>query len=355
MLESDVAQGIEEVMASMQRSGRPFHTANGQINTRCGFCGDSSKNASSRHFYLALEYPHPAFCQRCNFSSGELTPEILEALGAEDADAYARAVTKDRNRAGRRKRRGGLHLGAARLRMEIPPPDRSDPMDRAAIGYLEGRLGLDLSEREIQRYKIVCCGLFGLLDANGITDVTVKAHEAKRLNDTCVGWLSADESYAIFRNTDEEWEARGGRRYTNYRIHQSWEGSKVFACRQDVDLLAGEFQVVASEGIIDLIAIEREFYPEERWEPHFIGAACNGSTHAALLRMVLGLGVLSPRVDLYPDKEEGSMRKVRAALAGESPFFAEPGFRLRAFQNDFPGEKDFGVPRERMNRVRARA
>jgi hypothetical protein len=360
MHEDEVAEGMKAVVEAIERSGRSYQIRNGELNLRCPVCGDSSKSLQSKHFYIKMDYPHPSMCQRCGFRSGELTVEVLESLGAaeRDAGAYARAIGKDQRRSGRGRRRGGPRLGLGRERLAVPPPDRSDPQDAAALGYVERRLGLSLEDRECQRYKIVACGLFGFLAANGVSELTVHQREADRLNDTCVGFLSADESYVVFRTLDEEHVRRGGRRYTNYRVFKEWEGSKVFACRADVDLLSPTFTVVQAEGVLDLIGVERAYYAEERWRPDFVGVANNGSAHGSTLRMLIGLGIIGAAVELHIDNEQDSkgrtnIEKARMMVRHDSAFFRARSFRMRVWQNEFgpPAEKkDFGVPRSQMER-----
>ena len=347
--------GFQSVLDAIERSGRPFQIRNGECNTGCPVCGDSRKSVYHRHFYLNLTAPHPWFCQRCGASGSYLNVEILEGLGAAERDAavYVRGVEKQERRSGRSRRRPPS-LAAGSSRLIIPQPDRGNADDLAAIGYIEDRIGRkELSPREIERYRIIACGLYGFLEANGIDELTVHQREGDRLNETCVGFLSADESYVIWRTMDEEHVKAGGRRYTNYRVFPEWEGSKSFACRADVDLLLPRHRVVCSEGIIDLIQIEREYYPEARWEAGHIGVATCGASHETILRQLLTLGVLSQNVDLYIDnKDDGQpdvalisrARKIRET----SPFFQTPEFRMAVYRNTHPGEKDFGVLPERL-------
>ena len=351
-------EGIQSVLDAIERTGRIFSIRNGECNTRCPFCGDSTKSSQSKHFYISLTGSHPCFCQRCNYRSGSITSEVLEALGAAERDAsvYVRQVMKAERLSGR-SRRSGPTLGLGRAqRLVIPQPDRSNPDDAAAVGYIEGRLGgAPLEAREIERYRLVTCGLFGLLAANGIDELTLdprQMREADRLNETCVGFLSADESYVIFRTMDDEYVRRGGRRYTNYRIYREWEGSKSFACRADVGLLVPRHRVVCSEGIIDLIQIERQFYPEARWLPDHVGMATCGASHETVFRQLFGLGFLSLDAELYIDNEPGMLQRARR-LPQSSPFGQTGGFSLAVYANAFPGEKDFGVLPEKIRRVRA--
>ena len=356
---SEFAEGIQSVLDAIERAGRFFRVRNGECNVRCPVCGDSTRNAMHAHMYINLTPPHKVFCQRCGYRAGHLTVEILEGLGAAERDAsvYIRQVEKQERRSGRSRRRAPS-LAAGSSRLIIPQPDRANADDAAAVGYVERRLGgPPLSAREIERYRVVTCGLYGFLAANDVDQLTVHDREADRLNETCVGFLSADESYVIFRTMDDDFVRRGGRRYTNYRIFPEWEGSKSFACRADVDLLRPHHDVVCAEGIIDLIQIERSFYPERRWDPGHVGVATCGASHEVMLRQLLSLGLLSQHVDLYIDNQDdgtpdrGLIQRARR-IRESSPFFATPEFRLSVFRNAFPGEKDFGVPADRHNRTR---
>ena len=272
---------------------------------------------------------------------------------------YVRQVEKQERRSGR-SRRKPPSLAAGTSRLVIPQPDRGNPDDLAAIQYIEKRIGGDpLSPEEVERYRIVTCGLYGFLEANGVDQLTIHEREADRLNETCVGFLSADESYVIFRTMDADFVRRGGRRYTNYRIFPEWEGSKSFACRADVDLFLPKHSVVCSEGIIDLIQIERQYYPEERWKPGHIGVATCGASHEVMLRQLLTLGILSQDVSLYIDNrddgtpDDGLIYRARK-IPEASPFFQTPEFRMSVYRNTHPGEKDFGVLPERLNRARVK-
>jgi len=346
---------FQSVIDALERSDRHYKVRNGQINLRCPICGDSA-TLNHAHMYVSLERPHPWMCQRCGAKGGYLTSELLEALGCAEREAaqYARDVMKAERRGGGIRRRGP-RLAAGEGRLELPPPDRNDRRQLAGLRYIERRIGGELEDREIVRYKIVT-SLYAFLDANGIQDVTVHQREADRLDETCIGFLSADESYIVFRTLDEDYVARGGRRYTNFRVYQEWEGSKMFVVRHNVDLLSPRHTIVLGEGVLDLIGAERAFYPDQRWEPDFVGAACCGSAHGAALRSLIGLGLLSPDVDLHADREPGALKKLKN-LRDESPFFRTPGFRLRVFQNHFDAslpKEDFGVPAERIRRVQAR-
>ena len=341
---------IQFVIDAIARTGKPYSIRNNELNTRCGFCGDSVKNAFHKHFYINLSAPHPCFCQRCGFRSGMITSEVLEALNAAERDAsvYVRQLEK-KARSSRKERRRPPSMITDGQRMIIPLPDRTNEEDRNTIEFLEKRLQSPISEKEIERYRIITCGLYGFLQLNDISELTIHQREADRLNESCIGFLSSDESYIIFRTMDDEYVKNGGRRYTNYRIHNSWEGSKSFSSRSDINLLAPEYKVVCAEGIIDLIQIEKTYYNENRWSDSFIGVATCGSTHETVLRQLLVDGIINQSLDLYIDNDtSGAVDKKLLAAAKRipsvSPFFQTNSFEMKVYRNSYPGSKDFGIP-----------
>ena len=155
---------------------------------------------------------------------------------------------------------------------------------------------------------------------------------------------------------DDRHVAAGGRRYTNYRLYQEWEGSKSFACRADIDILSPSFNVVCAEGIIDLIQIEKTFYTESRWNSNHIGLATCGATHDAILRQIVSVGIINQNLDLYIDnKSDGTVDPVLVGdarkLPTKSPFFSNRDyFKMSVYRNGFKGEKDFGIPRDKVDR-----
>lgn len=340
---------FQAILDAMDRSGRLYRIHNGECNTRCPFCGDSVKNARSMHFYINMEYPHPMFCQRCGYKEGNLTIEAVEALeiAEKDVSVYARVVAKNLRTS--RKRNRSMNGKTADFRLILPKPDPNDEYDMAALRYLEERVGGEpFTDQELERYKVICTGLYSVLNVNNIDELNVKQREGDRLNDDCIGFLSADESYIILRNTK-----KNGPRYTNYRVYGSWEGSKTFVCRSDVDILSERFHVVQTEGIIDLIQVERTFYKEERWKPNFIGIASCGSAHPAVLRLIMSHGVLSVDLDLYIDDEPKTLKDAKY-FKKASPFFQTKFFTMKVWKNAFSGEKDFGVHQDKIHRVQVR-
>lgn len=350
---------FQTVLDALERSGRFYRIRNNECNVRCPVCGDSTKNLNHAHMYINLESPHMVFCQRCGYRARSLTVEILEGLGAAEREAsvYVRLVEKNERRSGRSRRRPPS-LAVGNTRLKIPQPSMDDEYDRATVQYLEERLGGEpLSKEEIERYRIVTCGLYGFLDANDIDKLTIHQREADRLNDSCIGFLSADESYIIFRTMDDKFVKNGGRRYTNYRIYEEWEGSKSFTARADINIAAPIHNVVCAEGIIDLIQLERVYYPERRWTDSHIGVATCGATHETVLRQMVTLGVMSQNTDLYIDNLPDGRPDVNAIrhaknLRRTSPFFASAvDFKLSVYRNSYEDEKDFGSKLGTQNRV----
>jgi len=333
--DAQYAEGIDALRAALSRLPVFYHTA-GEFNVRCPFCGDSRKSKRSAHLYIAERHPHPWFCMRCGAKNMHLTIELLRSLEAEEQDVavYARRLSKDHQLTAKRlAARGG---GA--MYVNIPPMDPSDPLDRRALDYLADRLGSPLTEAEQKRYKVFR-GLRRLMEANGVEVWTGKKRpeEQDRLDRDCLGFVSADGTYAIMRTVDPDYQ---GRRYTNYQIFPDLDGSKVFLVRKPIDVAALRHRVVISEGAIDLIGIERGYHAAELDDPAYVGAACNGSGFGPSLRWITSRGILSPQTSLYMDNEPGNDFKAWKAL-DEANFAGAPLSTFEVWTNGLG--KDFGV------------
>jgi hypothetical protein len=340
------------IVDALKHAGIYYKISNNEINLRCPVCGDSIKSQYHAHLYISLDAPYSYFCQRCTFHGSYLTVEILEMLNAASCDVstYIRTIEKT-ERKNRRKYRNLKSFNISDTQHIIPLPKTDE--DYFGLIYLKNRIGGELlSNNEILRYKIITCGLYNFLEANHINELTVHIREADRLHENCIGFLSADEKYIIFRNMDLKHKIR----YTNYKLYPDQEGKKSFLCRSDIDLLALTHYVVCSEGIIDLIQIERTFYPDTRWASNFIGTATNGSFHETIFKQLLSLGILSQDIHLYLDNlKDGSLdltmvenlKKIKL----KHPFFQTNDFSFSFYRNGFPNEKDFGIMSNRIQRL----
>jgi len=310
---------------------------------RCPLCGDSQKSFSHGHLYISKEFPHPWFCHRCNEKSGSLSINLLKALElySKDTFEYVEKINK--------VTRKNIKEGKSKIINDLILPliDRKDPDENNAILFLERRLNFEFSEFHFKRYKIIT-NLYKFLELNKIDFLNVDSRkEADRLCYECIGFLSADRSHIIFRSINPNYK---GNRYTNYPIFQrGHEASKIFCISKEVEFLLPEHRIVISEGIIDLIQIERLYEQKNLTNLNYIALATNGSSHKSALNWIIGLGAVDFELDLYIDNEEKCLKYIHQ-IPSWNHFINKK--KLHIWKNTFIKEKDFGIDEKRITRTK---
>jgi hypothetical protein len=325
----------------LKSQGKIARLSNGELNFRCPFCGDSIKSRTHAHFYVGLSEPHPCYCQRCGYSSASFSVELLDKLSVTDAEAR---VYVHMNHKKFKNRRLYSHkfdkLGCNTNRLKITIPKKHTDFTR----YLMDRLNTRITRFDIERYKILPNGLYDFLNENKIDYLTVSQKKGDFLNDNCLGFLSADESHIIFRYIGSE---KVEQRYTDYRIFRKEGGTKTFTTRGEVNLLQPRFNIILTEGIIDLIQIEKQFYSENI--KNVIGMSFNGHNYSNVTKL-FELGMINLDLDIYYDNDDDAIKDVKKFLS-TNPFMKFGDMNIKNYRNAFSGEKDFGVPLERIKRV----
>lgn len=329
------------IYQDLKTQNKVARISNGELNIRCPFCGDSIKSRSHAHFYIGLAEPHPCYCQRCGYSSGSFSVELLDKLSISDSEArvYVHLTNKKyKNRRMYSHKFEKLGNNDQSLKLIIPKKHT------IFTTYLMNRVDRRLSREDFERYKVLTTGLYDFLDDNKIDYLTVSEAKGNFLNDQCVGFLSADESHIIFRYIGSDPTKR---RYTDYKIHRKAGGIRTFTTKSSINLLQPRFNVILTEGVIDLIQIEKTFYRDKR--ESVLGMAFGGHNYSNLSKL-FELGMINLDLDVYYDTDPEAIREIKNYLE-RNPFTKFGDINLKHYKNSFKGEKDFGVPEERIQRT----
>lgn len=328
-----------------------YYSSN-ELQVRCPYCGDSSKNPKSAHMYISNKYPHAYNCFRCPVSSGYLTYDLVDKLGIFDAEirVYAKKLEKDSignyKPPNRKKVVKDLTL---RRRLELSAPNKLD-IDK--VKYLTNRIGRKLSKRDIERYKIVF-SLIDFLELNKNENYPAKVETVEYIDEEFFGFLSMDETNITFRNITQE----KTKRYRLFSLYNVSEKSKTFSVRKDLDIFGNDFHVVIAEGPIDLMQIEHLFYDEDTLtNPHYISGSVNGNTFTHAINEFLALGLFPATFDIYIDNEYKSIENITKELK-RLRVFNSSYYKFNVYLNNHPKyqkqkKQDFGVPVDQIKRVK---
>lgn len=174
-----------------------------EYRIRCPYCGDSINNYNTGHMYINIDTesnsPIKYICFRCN-ESGVLTEELLGLLGITDINLKSGIHTL--NRTCDKEDRKGIVDSEANIYFDykIPKVDKNSPK----VKYIERRLGVELSEEQLQDIKMIT-SIRNFLRINGITTVSMDQYMLRLIERDYVGFLSSGNSHILLRDTSLVW------------------------------------------------------------------------------------------------------------------------------------------------------
>ena len=319
-------------------------SARTHVRVHCPCCGDSKKTPNGTHCYVNVEGGKPIsyFCHLCN-EGGWVQSWFLRALNIFDLEIStgvrkynARFYGKDGT-----KRRGGSKgdsiIGVAA--QTVVPLTASKLAHIDKLKYISDRLGVDLTVEDIPRFRIVV-SLADFLRVNAIPLNERMRRMARLLENQYVGFLSTDGSYIIFRNTKKDDHDR----YVNYPVYVNKPNaskSYIIPSHGTVDIMSDDVTLNVTEGIMDVLGCY--FHIAHRASDNVLYGAVNGSGFPRFIREILRVGFIDNlNVNLYSDtdKSKSFHRKLKEIQGLKS---------VNIWYNRMPGEKDIGVPAERID------
>ena len=318
---------------------------------RCPFCGDSKKNPTKGHFYIKLntrneEDPIVYMCQRCT-ESGLFTPSIMRSLGVNDLTLNS-ALIVNNNKVIKSSRKA-LGVTDNSFNLKVPMPNEQDERNIHKLNYINKRMGLDLSFKEMVNLKTVF-SLGDFLRHNEITTVPhMSRSRLKLIHDNYVGFLTVRNEFINFRNTHED----SNKRYEKYSIFNTIENSrKFYTIPNDIDRLSTRtITINLSEGIFDIWGVYHHIFDRER--ENMIYAAVCGSAYTSVLKYFIQMGVIGDvDVNIFSDSDR------------DKNFYKQMVKELKPWVNKFTvyhntvydknGKSDYGVSRDKINLIKSK-
>lgn len=327
---------LEVIPGSTPASGGNF------ILAKCVWCNDG-KHASSRHMYISVN-PNDqlswAYCHLCH-TSANLTSDILSNyFGIYDVEFLVNN-TKYFNKVYKSSRyKNSLsHLETYKIRNTNRPSELSD----VKIKYINNRIGTNLTYEDMDRLKI-CLNLETLLEDNRIEKLTRDKYVVQELNVSFLGFISTDNAFVNLRNLRQnKLRPPLNKRYINYNIFDRRDNTQRFyIIPADIDLNNPQpIKIHIAEGGFDILSI---YYNLRKDPVHNIYAAVNGSGFMNIIKHFLNvLKLINIEFHIYKDNDtqdyiiENMVDRLR-------PYFIP----LYLHNNSYEGEKDFGVPIDRI-------
>lgn len=314
-----------------------------EIVTRCQYCPDS-KNPSKGHFYISIpmkdDEPSYFYCQKCG-SFGAVTPKKLIEWGIYDPeigidlDQHNRAIFKN-NPMMKSKNSEVYNILYDRI--------SEDKLTEYKLKYVMNRLGIQLSYQDCIREKIVL-NLHDVIDRNHLKP-TRYPNVMDSLDTGFVGFLSYDNAFVNMRNLGilKDIPSNVDKRYINYNLFDKIDNTKRFyTIPNTIDIMNSKpIQIHVAEGPFDILSV----YHNLRQDLYqHIYVAMGGKRYLGILKFFINImKLINIEVHLYLDGdiEHWVVDRVKEVLY---PFYIP----IYVHRNIYPGEKDFGVP---LNKIK---
>lgn len=197
---------------------------------------------------------------------------------------------------------------------------------------------MNLSFADLEKYKIVF-SLFDLIDLNGLTSITCSEQMFKTLNNNFIGFVSYDNSHVIMRNLSSK--TLPNMRYYNYNIFNDPTGNRFYVMPNKVDLLTTKINIIATEGIFDIIGVKEHVYYGKMDSSTIYTAIC-GTGFQNVIKKFAKMGFIDMNIHIYSDSDQG-LNMYKSVKKQISMFTDE---KIKISYNIL--SKDYGVPKENI-------
>lgn len=302
---------------------------NTEFLMRCPFCGDSRKDRSDAHFYISLRDDKPHFynCFLCG-TKGVLNRRLLRYIGIYDEEAV-RLVSKKVDMKFTPLKYRKVYIPKAREQWEIDK-----------LYYIANRLGSKRFGRYLDKLRIVT-NLQKLIEYNRLPIQSLK--QVNFLDRNYIGFLLEDKSSVLLRKiTDNEY----GKRWFRYNLFDSDCSTYAIECKLECPV---EPKVYMAEGVLDIISIYTNSTDKERSEGLYY-AIGNRNYLGNIKNIMQRIPSVHLEFHVFIDNDINMNTLVRSIIKDLSPMNTFLDIILH--RNEFQGEKDYGVPLERIKDVR---
>ena len=339
MFGEQFAEFIKEVIPS----ARPA-SGGTELVCRCRYCADSS-DPTHGHMYIKIPQSKndiPMFhCFKCQ-TSGIIDSRTLLEWGIYDPimgvqlDKIIKSASKNQ-----------ANIGYNRTWYSFINHINNYALAQYKLNYINNRIGTNLTFQDCLSQKIIL-NLRDTLIYNKIDQYTRHQNIIDQLNEYFVGFLSLDNNFVNLRRMCDEGIVYKSidNRYINYNIHDKKDNTeKMYIMPTTIDLAnPNRVNIHLAEGPFDILSIRYNLRQNEIENSIF--AAITGSGYKGLvMHLISTFKLFYFNLHLYPDNDKhGNNSMVNEIKELIKPY----GAILFEHRNLYPGEKDFGVPKNRI-------
>ena len=329
---------LENIPSARPASGSRF------VLCRCFECGDS-KDPTHAHMYISIPQDDDdlsfAYCHKCKMHV-TITPDVLTKWGLTNSPQIFDWLIQH-NKTVFANPSNKIYLNRSVYALNnifIQDTELSD----IKLKYINARLGTNLTRMDALQLKIVL-NLEDLLYSNNIEQLTRDPSIVDQLNDNFVGFISSDNAFVNCRRIVKEGIVYKSidKRYIRYNIFGKYDNTeKFYTVPANINTSTSErIKVNISEGEFDILSV----YLNLRKDPNQIYMSIGGSGYVGLMRYILTkLKLVYIELHLYPDNDPTGQEELEYVRELLRPYLIP----IYIHRNLMPGEKDFGVPLDRI-------
>lgn len=347
----EVKYKVKEMLMSL-----PTHYTDGaekHVVVRCPYCGDSV-DPKKAHFSVLVDLndedsPMLYNCWKCP-ASGIIGPTELEDLGFHlDSDFYQ--TIKE---VSRRSKKYNHFTNNYVEKYDIPIYQVNDTgLSKRKLEYVNERLGTSFDPLDAQKLKMILN--FGdFIKLNKIKSLkTVSSKLAMLLHYQYIGFLSNNNNTIVFRYIGND-EKRN--RYIKVILNpNNTNPASFYSIPNSLDLLyTDNIDIHIAEGVMDILSVYANLCQESLNKKYYF-AAC-GFSFLNIIKYCVYSGLNTGiNVHIWCDNDKSDVEEL-ALLRKIDDNIGTWLDRIYFHRNQFPNEKDFGVPLARIidgtNRIR---
>ena len=343
---SNYGEGFIEMIRRIQPTAK-VASGGREIVLRCRYCGDSDDIRKAHMYVKVPQSPDDISlyeCKKCK-TSGIVNNDFLQMYDCNDPEIFM-TISKQVN--------DHMHSSkytAIRIQKRYNLDNtlvRDIEKIQTKIDYINTRLGVSLSIEDWLQLK-VCFNLDNLLLKNRL-EASREPYVVSMLRDHFVGFISYDNTCVIERKYDDlELPDFINRKYIVYKLFPNMDhGKSYYTIPTQIDLLNPlPVDIHIAEGVFDILGIYLNLNKCSNKQNIYISA--NGKSYLQALKFILtDLGIINFNIHLYPDMDV-SDREFNKLVLKKIKGLISPTCKVYIHRNTYPGEKDYGVPMERIH------
>ena len=322
-------------------------SGNTEITINCPLCAQEGNPDKGHHMYisLGLNGKPPMFnCFRHTGHSGLLTKQALELFTRNSEGVNPRIFDEiEKYNTAAYISREVSSIKKAKLSINNNVENSNSIFNK--ISYISKRIGVDLSYQDIIDNKIIL-SLYDFLNFNQIKELTMNKYVTDTLDRYFIGFLTNTNTTLIMRNTTDTNPNTKNKilsmRYMKYKVFPNATDTSYYFVPSVCNTYE-PIDIYIAEGPFDILSI---FYNLQHCDRrNKIYASIGSKAYINLMEYFFThLGLINVRFHIYMDSG------VEKSILNEIARKVKPiGIDIQIHINTYTGEKDFGVPLDRIS------